>query len=42
MSHPLWRCRCCGERLYGHVDGGYRCANCGRRYEDDELEDDGF
>jgi hypothetical protein len=32
MKYPDGACRCCGERLFGHVDGGYACHNCGTRY----------
>ncbi|WP_268892304.1 hypothetical protein [Natronorubrum halalkaliphilum] len=38
MRHPDWRCQNCGERLYEHVEVGYQCLNCGRRYSIDELE----
>ena len=40
MRHPEGRCGTCGERLFAHVDGGYRCHNCGTHYVDDE--DDGL
>ncbi|MFC4246550.1 hypothetical protein ACFOZ7_06005 [Natribaculum luteum] len=41
MRHPIGRCERCGERLYGHVDGGSLCLNCGKRRLDDEDENDG-
>ncbi|MDQ2049394.1 hypothetical protein RBH26_02735 [Natronolimnohabitans sp. A-GB9] len=38
MNHPVWRCQDCGERLYAHIEGGYQCHNCARRYEKADLE----
>ncbi|WP_279387191.1 hypothetical protein [Natrarchaeobius oligotrophus] len=32
MNYPFGKCNDCGERLYEHVDGGYQCLNCDRRY----------
>ncbi len=38
MRYPNWRCRHCGARLYEHVNGGYLCLNCERRYAADFAE----
>ncbi|WP_306060258.1 hypothetical protein [Natronococcus wangiae] len=39
MNYPYGKCRGCGERLFGHVDGGYRCHNCETRYPSDRAGD---
>lgn len=33
MRYPDGACEDCGERLYGTVDGGLFCPNCGNRVE---------
>ncbi|EMA45549.1 hypothetical protein [Halobiforma nitratireducens] len=38
MNYPYGRCQNCGNRLYEHVDGGYRCPNCDTLYSRDALE----
>ncbi|MGQ3413156.1 hypothetical protein [Natrinema versiforme] len=38
MPQPYGRCQHCGERLYAHIEGGYQCLNCGRRYTEADLE----
>lgn len=41
MYYPYGRCGNCGERLYGHIDGGYQCVNCGATYSSGEFDDGG-
>ncbi|KMT45907.1 hypothetical protein EL22_26295 [Halostagnicola sp. A56] len=40
MKQPYGRCEDCGERLYEHIDGGYRCGNCGTRYDESVFDGD--
>ncbi|RKD94788.1 hypothetical protein [Halopiger aswanensis] len=40
MNHPYGRCQNCGERLYEHIEGGYRCPNCETQYAADDLDFD--
>ncbi|WP_284145787.1 hypothetical protein [Natrinema salinisoli] len=39
MAQPYGRCPHCGERLYAHIEGGYQCLNCDRRYTEAELDE---
>lgn len=40
MKQPYGRCEDCGERLYEHIDGGYRCGNCGEHYDESFFDGD--
>lgn len=39
MKYPYGACQGCGERLFGHVDGGYVCHNCETRYHSEPVSD---